>query len=191
MLRMVRTTLALACAAALLGGCTGYNTWPPQKGVAGIKDPNVRPNDQVILTSLQYTVQRYPPDSPDGRFAINLPEGINPRLYTWVVARAGEGAEPLTEDNADLPIYHVKQIKVRGREAEVLVLRPVTEAGEGPEGAMAYQPITVQMRGGLDGWRVVHRREWLVGLEDPPPLNYLDVPGEDETATASVPDDEP
>jgi len=165
-----------------IAGCAGYNTWPPQEGVRGLSDPNARPNDQVMLASLQYVTDRYPPDTE--RYAINLPEGLNPRLYKWIVDRAGEGAEPLTVENQDLPIYHLKQIKVRGREAEVMLLRPVTEAGTGPEGEMAYQPITVSLRGGLDGWRIVHRREWIVGLEEPPPLNFWT--GVDGTAIAAT-----
>lgn len=173
---------------ALLTGCVGYNTWPPQEGVAGVSDPNVRPNDQVILASLRYVVERYPADSD--RYAINMPRGMNENLYRWVVDRVGEGAEPLTEDNEWLPTYHVKQIKVRGREAEVMILRPVTEAGVGPDGDLAYQPITVSLRGRLaSGWRIVNRREWIVGLEEVPEPYYWTGSEEPEQTTAEVSED--
>jgi hypothetical protein len=182
-----RGTVALAGMVAFglvfLGGCAGYNTWPPSPGSSGIANPNARPADQVMLASLQYVVARYPVEG-DQHYVVNLPKGLNPRLYKWIVDRVGEGAEPLTIDNKDLPIFHLKQFKIRGSDAEVLILRPVTEAGTGPEGP-AYQPITVMLHGGLDGWRVVHRREWAVGLEDPPVKNFWEPP----QTTAGVPDE--
>lgn len=169
----------------MLTGCVGYNTWPPQEGVSGLSAPNVRPNDQVILASLQYVVERYPADSDE--YAVNLPEGISPSLYRWIVDRVGEGAQPLTRENEHLPIYHVKQIKVRGREAEVLVLRPVTEAGLGPDGEPAYQPITVSLSGRIaSGWRIVNRREWIVGLEETPEPYYWTDGDETETQVAAA-----
>lgn len=174
--------IGLVCG-VLLSGCVGYNTWPPQEGVRGVSAPNMRPNDQVMLASLQYVVERYPPDSE--RYAVNMPRGVSPSLYRWVVDRVGEGAEPLTPENEFLPIYHVKQIKVRGREAEVLILRPVTEAGVGPDGDLAYQPITVTLQGRLaSGWRIVNRREWIVGLEETPELYYWT--GGDEVPEATT-----
>lgn len=183
--RIARGALVGAAIAGLtlVGGCAGYNTWPPTPGSAGVANPNARPADQVMLAGLQYVVARYPVEG-DQHYAINMPKGLNPRLYKWIVDRVGEGAEPLTFDNQDLPTYHLKQLKIRGREAEVLILRPVTEAGTGPDG-VAYQPITVTLHGGLDGWRCVHRREWAVGLDDPPIKNFWEA----SETTAGVPDD--
>lgn len=171
---------AAGLAMVVAAGCAGYSTWPPRDGSAGVANPNARPNDQVMLTGLRYVVERYPADSET--YALNLPQGLNPRLYKWIADRVGEGAEPLTTKNQAGPIYHVKEIKVRGSEAQLLVLRPVTEAGPGPHGSMAYQPITITMRGGVEGWHVVRRREWVVGLEETPRLNFWDPI---ETADAS------
>jgi len=187
---------AVVFAGVGLGGCAGYSNWPGE-GV-GLRDPSTRPNDVVMVEAMRWTVERFPPGTPEGRYALNLPVGLGPALYAEMVEKVGPRAEPVLERNRDLPTYHVKSLRVRGMEAEVLVLRPVTELGPTGEGQYALQPVTVWLKSSLrGGWRVVRSREWTVGMEEPPPLHVWrperetavaeGEPGEPETGRRPVP----
>jgi len=167
--RLAPLAALCAFAAAIATGCAGYTNWPGEPLTAN-SDPSARPNDAVIVSALRWTVNRYPVDD---RYALNLPQGLDGPLYQLLVERVSPNAEPVLPGNQDLPTYHVKEIQVRGRTAEVLVLRPATELGRRPNGDYPLQPVTVGLRGDFSGWRVTRAREWTAGIESPPALHVL------------------
>lgn len=177
------TAVVVAGASAAMCGCFGYHAWPPEPGVARVGDPNATPMDEVMVQALSWTIERYPP-GPDQPVAINLPEGVKPEVYRWIAGRVGPNVAPLSAQTMDRPVFHVARIRVRGTEADIDIVRPVIGAGQGASGEPVYQGLTLTLRGGLRPWRVVHRREWEVGVIGVPPLHLL----EQETRTATVPE---
>ncbi len=166
----------IACvvgAAVVLGGCVGYDTWPPVKGSIARTDPNHPAMEGVMMAGLRWMIERYPPSGHEGQVAVNVPLGIKPLVYQRIAREAGPRAVPFTDATADLPIYHVKAIRVRGRRAELDVLRPVWEMPRSPDGTQVSQGFTLYFEGGLEPWRVVRHREWMIGVMDPPALNPM------------------
>lgn len=183
MRRIVRRRTAGCIAAALaaaavggLGGCVGYASYPPVPGDTAINDPNHPPVNEMMAIGLRWAAERYPvdPADPNAAFAVNLPVGVRPETYEFVLGRIGGGAMPLTHATASLPTFHVKRVRVRGDSGQVDILRPVLELSPSPTGEPVYQEVTVRMEGGWQPWRVVGRREWSLGAGQAPEPNYLD-----------------
>lgn len=106
--------------------------------------------------------------------AVNLPPGIGETGYAYVADRVGEGAVPLTEDNAQrLPIYHVTRVWLRGERARVDVVRPLYELGSKPGGGAVYRGVQLRLGGGWEPWRVTSSSEYEVGVLDAPALNPI------------------
>jgi hypothetical protein len=178
MVRLLRA-LAVAAVSAGLSGCVSWASYPAGPGEVAVKNPNDPTMLDVMVTGLQWVIRRYPPGAggEGPRLAINLPAGMRERVYQRVAVRVGQGAVPLTTANATLPIYHVAQVRVRGDEAAVDILRPVTELGPSPSGEPVYQEVRVNLRGGVSPWHVVSHREWTPGaVSSIPELNYMDRP---------------
>lgn len=174
-------TAVLLCGS--LAGCVSWASYPAQPGEAAVKNPNDPTILNVIHTSMTWVISKYPPTAgPEHRIeapphAVNLPPGIRARIYQGLVDRIGNGAVPLSQESKDLPIYHVAQVRIRGDEAAVDILRPVVELGQSPEGGPVYQEIRVNLRGGMQPWRVMSHREWTPGVvARMPDLHYIDSP---------------
>jgi hypothetical protein len=169
--------MLVVAATALLGGCVSWASYPAGPGETAVKNPNDPTILNVIETGLEWVVRKYPPGTTgDGpKLAINLPQGIRERVYERMAVRVGHGAAPLRSDTATLPVYHVAQVRIRGDEAAVDIIRPVVELGAGPDGGPVYQEIRVNMRGGMGPWHIVSHREWTPGtVAQMPELNFLD-----------------
>lgn len=173
---LIAGAIAAVATVGGMGGCAGYATYPRADGSTAISDLNSAPVNTIMATSLAWAAYKYPvaPEGEQAPFAINLPEGVKPETYDYVVRQIGGGAVPLTHDTADLPTFHIGLIRVRGDEAQVDVLRPVLELSPSPAGETVYQQVTVRLEGGLSPWRVVGRREWTVGAFPTPAPNYYD-----------------
>lgn len=182
-----------------MGGCVGYNVYPPEQGTGGFTDPSSPPMYQIMTESLKWAVKKYPPGgqmpptssdvpisaseaeaaaaTPRGsdepaRVAISLFSSMRPDVYRFAVKEIGQGAAPLTPENENLPRYMVSRVWVMGDEAKVDVFRPVEGLGTGG-GAPLYQPITVNLRGGMKFWRVTSYRVWSIGTFSPPGPEYV------------------
>ncbi len=173
----------LGLALATSTGCVGHNVYPAEPGDRGFTNVNSDPFPPVLTAALQWAVVRYPPNvstefspaapaGPDGPFALNLPAGTTPLLAQRIAINVGFGAQTLTPETQDLPIYHVSRVWISGDEAKVDVIRPVRglpAAG----GKDATQAITVRLRGGVQQWRVTSHRTWSFNALPTPALNFI------------------
>ena len=170
---------SLAFVTAFSGGCAReYANYPPIEGdTFAVKDLNSRQMQDAMAAALRWTVLRYPPagGSQGGEMlAINLPPGIGEAGYAHVAERVGEGAVPLTEDNAKrLPIYHVTRVWLRGERARIDVVRPLYEMGSKPGGGTVYRGVQLRLGGGWEPWRATSSSEYEVGVLDAPALNPI------------------
>lgn len=188
---VVRTTAGLLLASAMmLAGCVGYSSWPPEEGSKVPSNPNFNEMRLVMTRALEWTVDRYPP-GPVGRpdletpVAINLPEGVRASMYRIIVENVADHAQPLTPDNAHLPIYHITAVTVIGDDATVNIARPVSGWGTNDP---KYQGVTLELRGGmLKDWRVVAHRLWTTGAMEPPAHYYLPGSAPDEAPEEAEP----
>lgn len=211
---MPRSSRSLAVASLLaiplLAGCgaggVGWSTYPPVRGQAAFGNPNRYPMPQVVTAALRYTLDRYPPPSPraaapapvDGQvpglgatseIAINLPEGFSRERYLEIAGALTTdrvAVHPLTPETAALPTYHVAQVRIRGGQATVDVLRPVYDLARATGGELPQQGLTLELQGGLTPWRVESRQIWAIGTIPVPAPNYLP-----EVQTEPDPDDVP
>lgn len=164
-----------------LSGCVGYATYPPVQGAYGApNNPNAPPVDELMALSLKWVTDRYPiraglpTVAGQPQFAINLPRGVRKSTYERTAAVLGDKALPLTPENATkLPIYHVAEIRVRGRVAKIDVLRPAQELGSRPDGQPVYQCITLYIEGGFQQWRVMGFQAWEPGVVPVPEYYYV------------------
>lgn len=174
--------LVVACG---LGGCVGYNVYPPMEGEKGFTNVNSDPFPPVITEALKWTILRYPPNAraewsqPAAgnvgvtAYAVNLPLGMNRAIALRIVKNVGTGAEPMLPGNEKLPIYHVARIQINGDDAKVDLVRPVVNVAYTGQGKEVTQGLTLRLRGGLAAWHVTSHREWAFNTLQPPALNYL------------------
>lgn len=164
------------------GGCLNYSNYPPEPGTtwinardtASIREPMAKALKHVIEQDIaDQTNLSLPADGP--LVAINLPGGIMPESYRWVAANAGGRAVPLSESGSTdgLPIYHIGQVRIRGRDVRVDVLRPITGLERGVDRPV-YVGVEVWMEGST-GTRQIDRMRWReVGTLDTPELYTIE-----------------
>jgi hypothetical protein len=168
-----RMTVLGLVAAALLSGCAAYFNYPSIGNDAAINDPNVAPVPTVMTLALRTVLTDHP---PEGSYVVNLPEGMGRKQANRIVSDLGTPTAQLaTRGTAELPVWHVSRIWIRGDRAEVDVLRPL---------AGAHQGTTVRMTGGPRPWRVTSTKVWPVGMLDVPELYGWDAASEDVTDAA-------
>lgn len=167
----------------LLSGCVSWASYPAAPGEIAVKDPNAPVIEELMMSGMRWVVAKYPPTDASGqhigggRIAFNLPVGVRPQVYRRVCETAGGGAEPLTESNTNLPIYHIKELRIRGDAAQMNVVFPASTLGASPQGGPVYQEVKIGFEGGLRLWKVNSFREWGPGAEPPPPNFYVPEPG--------------
>lgn len=149
--------MAAACLA--LGACSTYVNIPAQPGDVARNDPNDTTVREVTATALEAVVA----DKPMGQFAVVLPPGTQPSNYDWIVTRVSPAAmwsaEPLP---ANIPIFEVRQVRVRGWNAQVDVIRPVSQDDPG-----RLELITAYLKSyPVGGWAVQNLRVWRGSLEN-------------------------
>ncbi|MFN0131879.1 MAG: hypothetical protein ACKVW3_05010 [Phycisphaerales bacterium] len=183
-----------------LAGCASWANFPPVPGDTAFHSLATPAMEDVMIEGLRWTITRYPPrgttlDFTPGapeepRLSINLPVGVKANYYQYAAREIGgprRVVAPLTTTSADLPIYHVRSLRVRGDEAQINIVRPATELGLAPDGTPVYQEVTLTLRGGIGPWRVVSATPWSPGSEDIPPPNYYDRLPDLKTRTAATP----
>jgi hypothetical protein len=168
-------SVAVLVAAAGLGGCMSYASYPAVPKNTAINNPNTPAMEEVMMAGLRWVASKYPPraSSPTGEpagpaadVAVNLPKGVTPVVYRRVAA-AVPGGQPLIPENQNLPTYHVTEVRVRGDEANIWILRPTFDVGASPAGGPVYQEVKLWLRGGLQPWHVVSSLDRTPGAEQP------------------------
>jgi len=155
----------------------GYSNMNTESGTVSVSNPNARTPSEVVREALRYVVGRYP---AGGRFAVNLIKGTQPNMADFIMRELPAGAELVSEDNTDLPTYHVGVTRIRMGAAKVDIIRPVVELGENPGGGYKTQAVTVHLEGGLNPWRVTLMQRWALGAVDVPERWYV---GSEDSAT--------
>lgn len=169
-----------------LAGCAGWETWPPSE--ASDRAPN-RDDASVIQTmtlALGRVIADYPPrGDANQRVAVNLPSGlVSQSVYRRVVrdVEAEPGVDrlvvPLSEDNMNLPVYHVAGVTIRTGKAEIEILRPIFGADELDRAELtndvAYEGYTVRLSGGFRPWHVTWVERFTPGVIPTPALNPIE-----------------
>ncbi len=169
-----------------LGGCAGYDTYSGEGEGVEARDINERNSHEVMIASIEWVIERYPPESADGRFALNLPRGSNETTYRFVTSQVGENALPMTPDvDPGVPVYHIAGVRLRGTEARVDVVRPAPELGKNRDGSVKYVGVELRLDGGFQPWRVkLPQRTWAPGTIAVPELYYMpgSVPEQEQAA---------
>ncbi len=183
-MKMTRSVLfaGLLLIAGSLSGCISWASYPAAPGETAVQDPNAPVIEEIMMAGMKWAVAKHPPIDANGRHvgngrvAINLPPGVKPKVYRRVAEAAGGGAEPVSEANKNLPTFHVQSLRVRGDEASINIICPVTSLGAAPGGGAVYQEVKIGISGGLHFWRVENFREWAPGAVAPPLNLYVQEP---------------
>jgi hypothetical protein len=184
--------LAAAGLAAAIAGCASYASYPPVPKDTALNDPNGPAMEEVMMAGLRWIAAKYPPAAatptgvpagPASEVAINLPPGVKPVVYERVAA-AVPGGKPVTPETQHLPTYHVSNIRIRGDEANIWIVRPVWDLGAAPGGGVVYQEVKLWLRGGLRPWHVVTSLDRTPGATQIPELVYYS-PASEPTRRAS------
>ncbi len=152
--RLARASLVLASA---LGGCASYVNIPPDSGsdiaISAIDAP---PTPRLISASLDYVIREFPP--PSRPYGVRLP--VEAAESTWQKVVSGrDGAQPWQELPQDGPVYDVRSIRIRGRDAWVDITVPHT---------IDNRPVVeLRLQGTLGGWTVTSVRRWSAGVIRP------------------------
>ncbi|MBI1372279.1 MAG: hypothetical protein GC159_05900 [Phycisphaera sp.] len=147
-----------------LTGCgQTYVNIPPLPGdVAGhnVDSHNVA---NVESMALSHVIQENP---PVGQYAVSLPPQTSSLTYNRVLAKlpkgsrrgatADSGVAPETGSQS-MPVFRIAQVKIKGLDAEVEVVRPTTD---GPRLTSVY------LRRDIDDWYVRWSRTWQLPLAE-------------------------
>ena len=159
-----------ALVALATSGCAGYSSYPHASGSLTRSSTNTRAATGVMRESLRWTTSRT--TGVPGRFAVNLPAGVEAETYASIASSIG--GEALSASNADLPRYSITRVWVRQGQAKVDVVRPVLALGKDASGRYPTQGITIDLEGGLEPWHVIRYRPWAIGTLADAQLNFID-----------------
>lgn len=152
--RLAPATLAISAA---LSGCASYVNIPPDSGSdIAINAIDAPPTPGLLSASLDYVVREYPP--PGRPYGVRLP--VEAGESTWRKVVGGrEGALPWHAMPQGAPVYDVRSVRIRGRDAWVDITVPHT---------IDNRPVVeVRLQGALAGWKVVSVRRWSAGVIRP------------------------
>ncbi|MEM8757066.1 MAG: hypothetical protein AAGF47_04705 [Planctomycetota bacterium] len=168
---MNRWTRMVGCVAAagVLGlsgsGCLYYGNYPPEDDLvwwnsresAGLLELMEKSLGYVIELDLATQPGLATPPAGEPLLAVNLPGSISPESYRRVAKNAHPLAVPLSELRDDLPVYHIGAVRLRGGEARVHVLRPVTGLERGSAlntAGTAHAGLQLWFEGGSGDWKL-------------------------------------
>ena len=139
----------------LLVGCTTYYNYPPQPGDLAV--PN--PEDGTAVDVQASAVSAAVVDRPLGaRANLALPPGTGALSRAKVLAAAGDAL--YADQHPDAPTIEVRQVRIRGRLAEVDIVRPASVGGP-------LQLVTVYLNWEpIAGWQSSRLRYWRVPVEE-------------------------
>lgn len=168
---MKRTSVLTSCVALLLliaVGCSRpYVNIPSQRGDVAAHDPNANNVRNAEVTALRAVMLDRPIEGP---VLIKLPPGTSSLTYAAVAPQVSEFAlTPQDEDAtaAGLPVLEVRQLRIRGWDGEVDIIRPSYDGGE--------QLITVTIKyAPFSGWTSSFIRTWRGNVEETLPSSTLE-----------------
>ena len=152
MWRLGGSLVTLAAVALVLSACgSPYVNIPSQTGDVASSNPNTREVREVQIQALATVMER---EELAGPVRIELPPGSDGLSYAAVASRLGEDViTPADDDVEAATTLGVEQIRIRGWDAEVDVLKPSTGG--------VQQIVTVYLRRApTAGWTVERTRTW-------------------------------
>lgn len=161
-------SLASAIVATLaLGACVSYTNVPVPESAPAYASANNWQSIKVTRTALAAVINRFPAAGPDGRYAINLPNGTSRETAFKIIAGLPEGAIlPYEGMGGEIPVYHISRIWIRASDAKVDVLYPITDV----RGNRLQGTVTVWLYGGISNWRADRFQSWAPGTIPTPPI---------------------
>ena len=154
--------ICLLISTIMFFGCVTYVNIPPQDGDIATHNPNDTVVREVLVESLRAIAKQYP---FEGEFAILLPAETSSETYGKVATSTSENALwPGNKDRTDLPILDVRQIRIRGQQARVDVVRPLNSHDPVD---LAEQVVTAELFWHpLQGWLIRRIRAWRLPVSD-------------------------
>ena len=168
---MKHTTVLTSCVALLLLAAVGcsrpYVNIPSQRGDLAAHDPNANNVRNAAVTALRAVMLDRPIEGP---VLIKLPAGTSSLTYAAVAPQVSEYALTPQDDGAaaaGLPTLEVRQIRIRGWDGEVDIIRPTYDGGE--------QLITVTIKyAPFSGWTASYIRTWRGNVDQTLPSSALE-----------------
>ncbi|MEX0776669.1 MAG: hypothetical protein WD042_13280 [Phycisphaeraceae bacterium] len=157
----LKRIVAIVVAALTLTGCATYVNIPAQERDVALHQPTYDVVTDVIAASFAAVLADRPIDGP---YRIVMPAGTLASQYAQVGAALGPQATwSLQGGDQALPTLDARQVRIRGFDAEVDVLRPV----DATQPAGFQQLVTVYLHDDLmDDWKAVNLRAWRMNPDE-------------------------
>lgn len=152
MWRLGGSLVMIAALALVVPACSSpYVNIPAQSGDVASANPNTQAVREVQIQALATVIER---ENLPGPVRIELPRGSDGLTYAAVASRLGEAVvTPADDDVEAATVLVVEQIRIRGWDAQVDVLKPAT--------GNVQQVVTVYLRNApTAGWTVERTRTW-------------------------------
>ena len=104
-------------------GCAApsYVNIPPLAGDTALHNPNGWVVRAVMVESLKRVIRDYPPTSVYG---VSLPQGVSEKSRALMIAKLPHGVTETWNPQNPVPIYSVRQVWVRGLNAQTDIVVP-------------------------------------------------------------------
>lgn len=155
MIRAFNQTLILLTLVASTG-CVApsYINIPPLKGDTALHNPNDWVVRDVMVESLKKVIRDYPPAA---NYSVSFPQGVSEKSRALMIEKLPHGLETIWNSQNPTPIYAIKQVWVRGLNAQVDIIVPQI-AGE-------PRLVSVFCVTDIEGWYGRTSRIWRLPVE--------------------------
>jgi hypothetical protein len=157
MLHRVFKAFVGVAAALALSACATWVNIPPREGDAAIHDPN----EETVLGVEIAAVRAAIADKPgDQGVQVILPPGTLPLTYDTILPRISPRAVWSSRGEQEgIPVVEVRELRIRGSEAQVDVIRPwdFNAADAGRQVATVYlswDPVSQWQADRVVGWHI-------------------------------------
>jgi hypothetical protein len=153
--------LGALCLALLSGGaCTPYVNIPPNEGDVASHDPNRETVQDVIVAATRAALAENPIEQP---FHVVLPPGTLPLTYDQTLPKISPHAVWASQGVPEgEPFMEIRQVRIRGSNAEVDIIRPFTVAD--PEGYRQVVTVTLKWDP-VAKWQAERLRAWRISVD--------------------------
>ena len=162
-MKHVTRSLVIAFVSALAIGSVGCSTYvniPAMPGDVAISNPDAQTVHDVIVPAMKLLMED---QKLTDKFQVVFPVKTTPAVAQKTVARISDLAVWQEAPDTSLPIYDIRQVRVRGMDAEVDVVRPV--AVKQPDAGRQVATVFVHWSP-FDGWRGVEIRVWRMSVDN-------------------------
>jgi hypothetical protein len=186
--------------ALLSGGCIHANLPGKVTNTQAITNPNAFPAPRLMAMSLEFVVNRHPPQAGSGEpgvpvFAFSLPEGVSRKNHEIIESMLqGRGVPATPESVARFPVYHLVTMWIRGSRAEVELVYPIEGVGvvgSGAESRAVYRGVSLKLGSDVGPWRVLRQQLWNVGTIPVPEVHYMPTSDEETSGMPALPSSRP